>query len=716
MPDQLPLEVELEIDLHGTPLQGPAGIQGPQGPAGQDGVNGTNGRDGINGINGLNGPQGPAGEPGPQGLPGNQGEPGPAGPIGPVGPVSTVPGPQGPQGVKGTDGINGTNGAQGIAGPVGPIGPQGVKGDKGDTGAAGPKGDKGAAGTGLTNRQSWVTGTSYNPGDYVFAPGTSADTSMWILKGDTVYVSSTQPNADLSHWIEFDAPAGEQGPQGLPGIQGLPGAKGDKGETGEQGLQGIQGTAGAKGDKGDPGAPGTQGIQGIQGQQGTAGTNGTNGSTWFSGSGAPAAGTGVNGDFYLNTTSSEISKKTAGAWAVVLTLSSGGGGGGTTWILATTNPVDTDGVNGNLHLNTATGAIRQKAAGTWNTVATIPILATSAQAKAAASATIAATPAGVREFMEQFGLASTFTTSVADLDAVYTGSFFNWSDTTTHTPVAASYGRGINIPSGAGYQTQIAAVNGTNKIYIRFQENYIWTAWTDIAAGGGGATYTLPIASATVLGGIKVGTGLTIAVDGTLSASGGGGGGALPAGGTTGQVLTKTSAADGAAGWATPAAGGGGADAAVQRVVKATNVVIQSLVPVMLLQSASLVTGRAYMVRFRGILNDNAPAKAIRFGIGSIGKRDMALRVSYTDNLGVLQTKVLTEGDDAGANAASYLAVSGSQFAGSGNLLTIEGMLTISSAGPLKIVASNGDVQWDYRQFVPGCLLEVIDMGAVSLT
>ena len=41
------------------------------------------------------------------------------------------------------------------------------------------------------------------------------------------------------------------------------------------------------------------------------------------------------------------------------------------------------------------------------------------------------------------------------------------------------------------------------------------TTW--VAAGGGGTDYVLPIASATVLGGVKVGNGLDVAADGTLS-------------------------------------------------------------------------------------------------------------------------------------------------------------------------------------------------------
>ena len=42
--------------------------------------------------------------------------------------------------------------------------------------------------------------------------------------------------------------------------------------------------------------------------------------------------------------------------------------------------------------------------------------------------------------------------------------------------------------------------------------------------GGGGGSYVLPTATVNRLGGIKVGTGLEVEEDGTLSASGGGGG------------------------------------------------------------------------------------------------------------------------------------------------------------------------------------------------
>jgi hypothetical protein len=73
------------------------------------------------------------------------------------------------------------------------------------------------AGTGLTNRGAWVTSTSYVTGDYVFSTGSVTDTSMWILQGASPYVSTTLPNADPTHWVEFAAPAGPTGPQGPPG-------------------------------------------------------------------------------------------------------------------------------------------------------------------------------------------------------------------------------------------------------------------------------------------------------------------------------------------------------------------------------------------------------------------------------------------------------------------------------------------------------------------
>jgi hypothetical protein len=57
------------------------------------------------------------------------------------------------------------------------------------------------------------------------------------------------------------------------------------------------------------------GEPGPQGATGASGSNGTNGFSVLSGAGAPGGGTGVNGDFYINTSTYDIyGPKTAGAW------------------------------------------------------------------------------------------------------------------------------------------------------------------------------------------------------------------------------------------------------------------------------------------------------------------------------------------------------------------------------------------------------------------
>jgi hypothetical protein len=146
--------------------------------------------------------------------------------------------------------------------------------------------------------------------------------------------------------------AGPQGPQGIQGIQGLPGAVGANGKTilngavnptagqGVDGdfylntttkqlfgpkagglwgsgtsLVGPQGATGATGLQGATGATGSQGATGATGPQGLAGANGSNGNTVLHGVVDPVSGDGMDGDFYLNTSTMEIfGPKTAGTW------------------------------------------------------------------------------------------------------------------------------------------------------------------------------------------------------------------------------------------------------------------------------------------------------------------------------------------------------------------------------------------------------------------
>ncbi len=85
------------------------------------------------------------------------------------------------------------------------------------------------------------------------------------------------------------------------------------GAQGIQGIQGIQGVAGATGAQGATGATGAIGAQGIQG---VAGLPGTNGNSIRNGSGIPASNLGIDGDFYLDTTSFKVyGPKALGSWS-----------------------------------------------------------------------------------------------------------------------------------------------------------------------------------------------------------------------------------------------------------------------------------------------------------------------------------------------------------------------------------------------------------------
>jgi hypothetical protein len=97
---------------------------------------------------------------------------------------------------------------------------------------------------------------------------------------------------------------------------GTPGPAGPPGPTGPTGPAGATGAQGPKGDPGTPGATGAQGPQGPKGDTGATGSQGPSGaSTFVSGSGAPAAGTGVDGSIYLDTATGRLwGPKAAGAW------------------------------------------------------------------------------------------------------------------------------------------------------------------------------------------------------------------------------------------------------------------------------------------------------------------------------------------------------------------------------------------------------------------
>ena len=96
--------------------------------------------------------------------------------------------------------------------------------------------------------------------------------------------------------------------------------KGAQGEKGDKGDKGDQGEKGEKGDKGEDGFDGEDGAPGADGKDGKDGKDGENGASVLTGSGAPAASLGKDGDSYIDIKSWDFYTKNNGKWKKVANL------------------------------------------------------------------------------------------------------------------------------------------------------------------------------------------------------------------------------------------------------------------------------------------------------------------------------------------------------------------------------------------------------------
>ena len=71
-------------------------------------------------------------------------------------------------------------------------------------------------------------------------------------------------------------------------------------------------------------------------------------------------------------------------------------------------------------------------------------------------------------------------TVTADLNNAVRNKEFQWSDTSTNTPVAGSYGRGWTLASSGNDLTQIGIINTTGQTYVRFRTGGTWGSWADL--------------------------------------------------------------------------------------------------------------------------------------------------------------------------------------------------------------------------------------------
>ncbi|MFT6970895.1 MAG: hypothetical protein ACJAXX_001462, partial [Roseivirga sp.] len=179
--------------------------------------------------------------------------------------------------------------------------------------------------------------------------GGSVDLSIY-LKGKTVLNGEVDPNDTTGvdgdfyvntntlqifgpkaagTWGAGTAIIGTDGINGIDGTNGIDGADGINGSNGVDGINGIDGV------------DGTNGADGIDGADGP---NGQHGKTVLNGEVDPNDTTGVDGDFYINTSSLQIfGPKAAGTWGAGTAIIGTDGING----IDGTNGIDgADGING----------------------------------------------------------------------------------------------------------------------------------------------------------------------------------------------------------------------------------------------------------------------------------------------------------------------------------------------------------------------------------
>lgn len=70
----------------------------------------------------------------------------------------------------------------------------------------------------------------------------------------------------------------------------------------------------------------------------------------------------------------------------------------------------------------------------------------------------------------------------ADLDTAVRNKEFQWSNTSTNTPVAGSYGRGFTIASSSNDLTQVGIVNAIGQWFVRYRTGGTWGSWVDVVS------------------------------------------------------------------------------------------------------------------------------------------------------------------------------------------------------------------------------------------
>lgn len=276
----------------------------------------------------------------------------------------------------------GATGSQGQIGATGSTGPQGVQGPAGLAGATGPQGTQGVQGLSGTNGINGTNGFNTLVATTTVTAGAQCPTGGVKLEygldiNNNGLLDASEITSSLTKYVCNGAvgatgpqgPAGAQGIQGLTGVTGPIGLTGATGATGPIGLTGATGPQGIQGLTGATGPTGPQGIQGLtgatgstgpigpQGNQGIQGIAGTNGTAVLNGTTVPSLAIGVNGDFYINTSTNTLyGPKSGGLWPAGTSLVGPQGVQGIQGIQGNTGLTGATGPQGPIGLTGVTGA------------------------------------------------------------------------------------------------------------------------------------------------------------------------------------------------------------------------------------------------------------------------------------------------------------------------------------------------------------------------
>lgn len=120
-------------------------------------------------------------------------------------------------------------------------------------------------------------------------------------------------------------------------------------------------------------------LKGQTGNTGSTGAKGADGATWLSGTAVPAASTGKDGDWFINTATCDVYKKVSGAWAKQVNIKGATGAAGAT---GATGPQGATGQTGATGAKGADGATWYSGTGVTGTSTTGTVFSGSGVASA----------------------------------------------------------------------------------------------------------------------------------------------------------------------------------------------------------------------------------------------------------------------------------------------------------------------------------------------